>query len=288
MRWILAASALLAAGTAQAADDPLLKPILPDYAKRWMAPQGPVHVYGNTWLVGTAGIDIGLIRTKAGLILIDGAFPQAVPMIKANIRNLGLSVSDIKFILSTEPHWDHASGMAAIARDSGATVIASAQAAAVLRGADDPGDPQGALEHYPAPERIRIAKDGEPIVLGDVAVIPQFTPGHTTGSMSWTWRACEGTACKQLVFSSSLTAVAGDGYRFSDPAHEGRVALFRGSFARMRKLPCDILITAHPEQSGIAEKIAAGNFVDRNACRTYADAMEKRLDDQIAGEKPPR
>ncbi|NIJ08331.1 metallo-beta-lactamase class B [Sphingomonas vulcanisoli] len=285
MRWTMALAALLFAGSAQAQDDPLLKPILPDYAQRWMGPQGPVHVYGDVWLVGTAGIDVGLIRTKAGLILIDGAFPQAVPMIEANIRALGFSLKDVKFILSTEPHWDHASGMAALARDSGATVIASAAAAPVLRGAVDPGDPQGALEPYPAPPRIRTVRDGEAIELGGTTIVPRATPGHTSGSMSWTWRACEGGACKAMVFASSLTAVAGTGYRFSDPAHASRVAMFRTTFARMRGLPCDILITAHPEQSGIDKKIAAKDFVDPAACRTYAGAMEKRLDDQIAGEQ---
>ena len=285
MRWTLAAMAFLMSGAAKAADDPLLKPISPEYAQRWMGAQGPVHVYGDSWLVGTAGIDVGLIKTRAGLILIDGAFPQAVPMIEANIRALGLSLKDIKWILSTEPHWDHASGMAALARDSGATVVVSAAAAPVLRGAADPGDPQGALEPYPAPARIRTVRDGEPIRLGGVTVIPRATPGHTTGSMSWTWTSCEDASCKRIVFASSLTAVAGAGYRFSDPAHAGRVALFRDTFATMRALPCDILITAHPEQSGIDRKIAARNFIDPNACRAYADAMAKRLNDQIAGER---
>ena len=276
---------LLPSGPALATDDPLLKPISPDYAQRWMGPQGPVHVHGDFYLVGPAGIDVGLIRTKAGLILIDGAFPQAVPMIEANIRALGLHIRDIKFILSTEPHWDHASGMAAIARDSGATVLAGEAAAPVLRGAPDPGDPQGALEPYPAPARIRTVRDGEAIRLGGVTITARATPGHTTGSTSWTWDSCDGVVCKHIVFASSLTAVAGDGYRFSAPTHASRVAMFRASFARMRALPCDILITAHPEQSGLDRKIAAKSFVDPAACRGYADAMEQRLDDQIVKER---
>lgn len=82
------------------------------------------------------------IKTNAGLILIDGAVPQAVRDVEANIRALGFSIRDVKLILSTEPHFDHAGGLAALARDSGATVVASAPATTVLRtGGIDPADP---------------------------------------------------------------------------------------------------------------------------------------------------
>jgi metallo-beta-lactamase class B len=79
--------------------------------------------------VGFAGLGVALIHTSDGLILIDGGVPQAVPVVEANIRQLGFRLGDVRFILSTEPHWDHAGGIAALARDSGAIVIASAPAA---------------------------------------------------------------------------------------------------------------------------------------------------------------
>src|ERR1700761_1303501 len=121
------------AATSQQNDDPLLRPIAPDYAKRWLAPQAPLRVYGNSYMVGFGGLSVGLIKTDAGLILIDGALPQSVGEVEANIRQLGFDPRQIRYILSTEPHYDHASGIAALARDSGATVIASVPAAKVLR-----------------------------------------------------------------------------------------------------------------------------------------------------------
>src|ERR1700761_8661112 len=129
----LAAALAGSAATSQASDDPLLRPIAPDYAARWLTPQAPVRVYGNAWLVGFGGLSVGLIKTDAGLILIDGALPQSVGAVEANIRTLGFDPKQIRYILSTEPHYDHASGIAALARDSGATVIASVPAAKVLR-----------------------------------------------------------------------------------------------------------------------------------------------------------
>jgi metallo-beta-lactamase class B len=118
---------------AHEADDALTRAIAPDFAQRWLAPLPPARLHGDTYYVGFAGLGVVLIRTNDGLILIDGAVPQAVREVEANIRLLGFRVEDIRYILSTEPHWDHAGGIAALARDSGATVVASAPAAQAHR-----------------------------------------------------------------------------------------------------------------------------------------------------------
>ena len=217
-----------------------------------------------------------------------------MPSIEANIRRLGFRVSDIKLILSTEPHFDHASGLAALARDSGAIVVASAPAAQVLRagrsGADDPQ--AGSLAAFPAVKRIRVVKDGQLLRLGSTVVTAHATPGHTAGSMSWTWQSCEDGKCLAMVFASSLNPIAADGYRFSDPRHRSTVAAFRRTFNVVRALPCDILLTAHPDQSGGDVKFAEfrrsprpNPFIDPHACRAYADTLEAALDARLAKEK---
>lgn len=274
--------------------DPLLRPIAADYAKRWLDPTPPVRIFGNLYLVGFGGLNVGLIKTSAGLILIDGAVPQAVERIEANIASLGFKVRDIKYILSTEPHYDHASGIAALARDSGATVLSSAFAARELRaGKADPSDPQASvLESFPAPARIRAMKDGETIRFGDTVVTAVATPGHTLGSTSWTWRSCEGRDCKAAVFSASINPTSPDGYRFSDPAHAAILDAYRGSFHTFRTMKCDILITAHPQQSDGDVKLAAflraptpNPFIDPAACKVYADKHEALLTARLRKER---
>jgi metallo-beta-lactamase class B len=271
-------------------DAPLTRSPVPDYAKRWLTPQPLTRFYGTTYLVGFGALNVALIRTSAGLILIDGGVPQGVPDIEAKIRQLGLSIKQVKLILSTEPHYDHAGGIAALARDSGATVIASAPAAAVLRqGGGDPDDPQAAwLERFPGVARVRAVRDGEVIRLGDVAVTAHATPGHTLGSMSWSWKSCEGKACKTIVFASSLNPMAVDGWRFADPAHRRFVEAFRGTFARVKAMPCDMLISAHPGD-GDADRLAKlakartpHPFVDPGACRRYAARAEEALEKKLA------
>lgn len=291
---ILATILLGAPAWSRDGDDPLLRPIAPKYAARWLAPQKPARIFGNTYLVGFGGLNVALIQTKSGLILIDGALPQAVPEIEANIRSLGFSLKDIKFILSTEPHYDHAGGLAALARDSGATVVASVSAATVLRrGRSGKDDPQaGWLLDFPAVRNVRTIGNGERLSLGGTIVTARATPGHTPGSMSWTWRSCEADRCADMVFASSLNPMAADGYAFSDPAHRSLLAGFRRTFATMRNLRCDILLTPHPDQSGgdvkfrqLQQQPKTNPFLDTRACRDYADRFEQLLDERIASEK---
>lgn len=292
----------LLAGPASAADDPLTRPLAPQSASRWLGPQPPVRIHGNTYLVGFGGLNVAVIRTDAGLVLVDAALPQAVPQILANVRRLGFDPRDVKLILSTEPHFDHAGGLAALARDTGGTVVASAPAAEVLRaGRSGADDPQAAwLPEFPPVPQVRALRDGETLALGGVTITARATPGHTPGSMSWSWRSCEPDAgaasgCVDVVFASSLNPVAAEDYRYSDPAHGALAAAFRRTFASLRALPCDLLITAHPDQSGGDAKLARfrqqprpNPFLEPGACRDYAERYERAFDELLAKEAAAR
>lgn len=299
MRAFIAAAimSLIAATPAIAADDPLLRPIEPEYSKRFLTPAQPARIFGNTSLVGFGALSVAVIRTSAGLILIDGALPQGVADVEAHLRALGMDIRDVRYILSTEPHYDHASGLAALQRDSGAVVLAGAAAAKTLRaGGIDPTDAQAPdLAPFPAPRAIRAVRDGEVIRLGDVAVKAIALPGHTPGSMAWSWTTCEGKHCARVVFAASINAVAPKAFRFSAPEHRALVASFRSSIARMRALPCDIVITSHPDNSDGDKKLTAflqkstpNPWLDRNGCKKAADGYEQRLNARLAQEAQAR
>jgi metallo-beta-lactamase class B len=271
-----------AGGATQNADDPLTRPMATERAARWLAPVPAEKIFGNTYLVGFAGLSVVLIDTGAGLVLIDGALPQAAPMILANVRRLGFDPADIKFILSTEPHYDHSGGLAALARDTGATVVASARGADGLRaGAHLEDDPQLAYGGvWPAVAQVRVVADGEVIQLGHTAITARATPGHTMGSMSWSWQACEGETCKAVVFAASLNPVSADGYRYTAPASAPIVDGFAATYRLMDGLDCDILISAHPDNAG------EGRYNERpGACRTYVERSRGLLATRIANER---
>ena len=184
-----------------------------------------------------------------------------------------------------------------LARDSGATIIASAPAAKTLRqGHSDADDPQfGQLPNLPAVTGpLRVVKDGEAVRLGKVDVTAVATPGHAAGSTSWRWRSCEAGRCLNIVFASSINPVSVDGYRFSDPAHRAIVATFRQTIARVGALPCDILFTAHPDNSGGDVTFAQferhptpNPFIDPAACRKLSASYTSILDARLAREAKP-
>jgi metallo-beta-lactamase class B len=286
------------AGSPAGVDDPLLRPIAPDLAPLWLDRQAPVRVHGTTWLVGFTRLNIVLIDSGAGLILIDAGVPQGVPLLERTIAEAGFDVRDVKLILSSEPHYDHAGGIAALARDSGATVVASRPGAAILRaGRSGMEDPQRTtLFAYPPVARVRAVRDGEVVRLGNIRMTAHSSPGHTPGSMSWSWTSCDAEqGCASMVFAASLNSLTDGNYRYSDRGHEAVVRRFRRTFATIRALPCDILITGHPEHSDGAAKrdrLAAARdsdaFRSPDGCRNLADRYEAAFDSRLAQEAHDR
>jgi metallo-beta-lactamase class B len=129
--------------------------------------------------------------------------------------------------------------------------------------------------------------DGEIVRLGGLALTVHFTPGHSPGGSSWTWRACDGAACRTIAYADSLSAVARKGYRFSD--HPDRVAALRRSFATVGALPCDILVTPHPGASDLFPRLyGAKPLVDPGLCRAYAEGARRSLDTRLAAERRSR
>ena len=88
-------------------------------------PQQPFRIYGNSYYVGTHGLGSVLITSAAGHVLIDGDLPESVPQIVAHIRSLGFKAEDIKLIVNSHVHFDHAGGIAELQKLSGARVAAS-------------------------------------------------------------------------------------------------------------------------------------------------------------------
>jgi metallo-beta-lactamase class B len=251
----------------------------------WSDPAPPARIIANTYFVGTCGITAVLIASPQGHVVIDGGPADAAPLVAANIRRLGYRVEDVRFLLNSHEHVDHAGGLGALQQMSRAVMVARAPARVVLEsGQVDSADPQaGAIGGFPSVKVGRIVADGDVVRLGTLAITAHATPGHTDGGTSWTWRACEGGTCRTIAFVDSLTPVSAEGYRFTD--HPERVAPFRSTFDKVARLDCDVLITPHPSASNLFARIAGlAAFVDRGACAAYAGGAARRLDERLARE----
>src|SRR5215204_1841321 len=266
-----------------------------DNCPEWNKPQQPFRVYGNTHYVGPRGLTSILLTSQAGHVLIDGALPESAPQIVANIRSLGFRIEDVKLIVNSHVHFDHGGGISELQRLSGARVAASPWSAEVLtKTGVGKGDPQfGGLVPVALVPRADTLRDGQTLRVGDIKLTAHFTPGHTPGGTSWTWQSCEGGRCLNLVYSDSLTPVSAEGFRFSDSReYSNAVQDFEKSFAFLRAAPCDILLTSHPDASGLWQRLEGRQrgvrpdpLVAPNACKELAGRAAEQLRRRLESEK---
>ena len=266
-------------------DQPAKQPPQPtcSLCTEWNQPQQPFQIFGNTFFVGPRGLTSILITSPEGHILIDGAIAESATGIARHIRQLGFQLHDVKLILNTHAHHDHAGGIAALQRMTGATVLASPWSAKVfLSGGVAPDDPQfGDIRGIAPVREVHLLGNNQTLHLGSIAITAHSTPGHTPGGTSWTWISCQAGTCLHMVYADSISAVARKGWLFRQ--HPASVAAFETSFAFLESTPCDILITPHPTASTFADRMNGklSGPGDGNDCRRLAqagrDALKKRL-----------
>ncbi len=260
------------------------------YCETWNTPQTPYKVHGNTWYVGTKGLASLLVVTDAGLILIDGALAQSAHLIDANIREIGFDPLDIKYILNSHAHFDHAGGIAALQKFTEAQVLVSEGSMAVFQtGELAVSDPQYNFgveaNRFPVVLNVALIGNEETVTLGNTKLTAWYTPGHTAGGTTWTWVSCEESACLNIVYADSLSAVSANGFRFSDASSSADNARqISASASLIRKLPCDILLAPHPFLIKMNDKLSAraadpsiNPFIEVGACVAYADYFDAWL-----------
>lgn len=263
-------------------------PLLPQGGRyetpdEWRQPIAPIQLADHTWHIGTQGISALLVKTSEGAVLIDGGVQQADEMLLANMRALGVVPEDVKLILNSHAHADHAGPLAAIRHATGARMVANAESAVLLArgGMADLhfGDGIG----FPPVPTDRLVLDGEHVELGGIVFTAHFTPGHTPGSTTWSWQDARNGRLQRFVYADSLTA---PGYSLlGNPRYPRIVEDYRTSFALIRALPCDVLVTPHPDASG-------WNFARSDTpqerpmtCRQYADRAEENFDRQLQSQR---
>lgn len=288
---MLASAASLEAQAGDSSTRPYSAAECPPCAE-WNASTQPERLFGNTYYVGTRGLASLLIRSDSGHILVDAGLPESAPRIMESIRALGSRVEDIRLIVTSHVHYDHAGGVAAIQRASGARVAASPWSAKVLAmGKTLPDDPQYAIAlAYPGVTDTRVSEvnDGETLRVGLLAITAHFTPGHTPGGTTWSWRSCEKGDCRDFVYADSQTPVSAEDFRFSDSRSYPRaVQDFERSFSVLSALSCDILLTPHPAASRLWERVQSNALRDPEACRRYAATARNQLNRRLARERQP-
>ena len=232
----------------------------------WTRPQAPFPIAGPITYVGSEGIAAYLIRTSTGAILIDGTLAENAGMIERNIAAAGVRPQDVKFILVTHAHFDHAAGVAALKRATGARVAAGARDVRALETGTPPGETSYGVIRFPPVHVDRGVRDGDKVTLGNVTLTARATPGHTPGCTTWMMQIPAKPRPLDVVFPCSVS-VAGNRL-IGNRAYPGIVADYRRSIAMLGTLHADIVLPSHPE---LADVIVRGQRRKAGGTTAFVD-----------------
>src|SRR5690349_11464981 len=91
-------------------------------AKAHQSDVAPFRIAGNFYYVGREDVSIFLVTSPEGHVLIDAGYPYSPPFIAKSIQQLGFNIKDVKAILSSEAHLEHAGGLNELQEMSGASI----------------------------------------------------------------------------------------------------------------------------------------------------------------------
>jgi metallo-beta-lactamase class B len=249
---------------------PLSAILLAAAVAEWNRPVEPFKIAGNLYYVGANEITSFLIATPEGHIVLDGGFEETAPQILGNIRKLGFKPEDVRVLINSQAHYDHAAGFAALKKATGARLeVMAGDAEQIERGGI--GDfAFGDKFPFPPTKVDRILHDGDTVSLGGATLKAVLTAGHTPGCTTWTMTA----GGKRVVFVCSVTA---PGYTLTPPL----VEQYRKSFQILKALPCDIFLGSHGGFFDLDHKRKTGNFVDPDGYRQYLARSQAAFEKQV-------
>jgi metallo-beta-lactamase class B len=220
----------------------------------WLKPAEPVKLADNLYFVGTAGLSSFLLTSPKGHILIDAPMEQNVDAIERNIVKLGFKLRDVKILLNSHGHFDHAAGFARLKRDTGARLMISEGDRVSVETGTYLGSEDVAAMKFPPAKVDHVLKDGEQVRLGNIVLTANMTPGHTRGCTTWTFPVRIDKELHQAVLWCSTTVAANR--LVNRPQYPGIVADYRRSFVRLASMRADVFLAPHTDQFDFDAKIA--------------------------------
>ena len=247
----------------------------------------PFQIFDNVYYVGIDWVAAYLIETGDGLVLIDSLYGSWLPVLLNNIRELGFDPADVKYLINTHGHFDHAGGSALFQKVYGSRVVMTAEDWQVAQ-----AKPELAAFYMPTPRVDMVAEDGDTISLGDNTITLYKTPGHTEGVLSLGYTGKDGDD------THSILTLGGVGLNFSGIE---RTETYLDSYRRLQSMQDSFSVSLPNHQSMgrvfdrrdlLAQRQAgqAHPFVDKPGLSrdlaSFIAAAESKLELEKAGNAP--
>ena len=253
-------------------------------------PAAPYHIVDNVYYVGSRDLASLLVTTPEGHILIDGGYDTTVPIIRANVAALGFKLSDVRILLNTQAHFDHAGGFAALKRLTGARLMVSEADAGVIERGGRGDFLFGDTQPFPAAAVDRRLKDGDTVSLGGVVLTAHVTGGHTRGCTTWTWDAHEKGRTLHVVDVGGTSVLEGMNLA-GMPGYPSIGRDFARTFEVLSSLRVDVFLGAHASYFDGVEKAerlrrdpkGPNPFIDPDGYRAAVARWRERFEAARAG-----
>ena len=231
------------AGTSQPVRGPQATPDRSVWARE------PLKVFDNLYYVGERAYSAWAVTTSAGIIIIDPIYDYSVEeQVVGGLKKLGLDPAQIKYVVVSHAHRDHAGGAWYLQERFGARVLLTAPDWEML---------ERNTQNWPKPKRDMVVKDGQQLTLGDTTLTFIHTFGHTPGTMStivpvkdngkphvaalWGGTGFNFTITKEYPASHWFDAYIASAQRFREAA---------------AKAGADVFLSNHPSWDGSDDKQA--------------------------------
>jgi metallo-beta-lactamase class B len=258
----------------------------------WTRSFPPFRIIGNIYWVGSYDLSTYLITTPQGHILINTGVGDTALRIKASVEQLGFKLSDTRILTTTQGHYDHVAGLAALKRMTGARLVVSEAEKELLESGGKLdfrfGDTPGAqFEPVKVDSTFR---DNDTIALGGAMLTAHHHPGHTKGSTSFTLNVQESGKMYRVVIANMPSI--NPGVTVSGmPNYPGIADDYARTFKAQKDMAIDVFLASHASQFKLHEKYKPGDpsnpdrFVDPQGFKAAVEELEKAYRDQLARER---
>jgi metallo-beta-lactamase class B len=261
-------------------------------SNKWEGSFEPIRIFGNLYFVGTVPASTHIIDTGDGLIMLDAGYLEAKDEIISNMENLGLSVGDIKYILLTHGHVDHAGAARAMRELTGAKIAIGAADREYVNGENDLTYAREYEMTFDFFEPDILLADGDVITLGGTSIRAVATPGHTPGAMSYFFDVTDGCETFRAglhggMGTNTMTSEYLDKYSLPYTLRDD----FRRSMKRLAEERVDIFLGNHMQHNKTgekADKVRAGDkyaFVNPDEWSPYCLWCIENLNNMIEREE---
>jgi metallo-beta-lactamase class B len=251
----------------------------------------PYKAFDNVHYVGICWVSAWLITSSSGHVLIDTLYGPHTDAMLDNIRRLGFDPKDIKQVVITHGHFDHAGGAARLK-----ALLPGARFAMTAEGwreaAEGAAQSQSRPDRWTMIEPDQVLTDGQRLQVGGITLQAFETPGHTMGTASFAFDAFDGGRRHRAftVGGLGLNAIKGP----------EQVEAFIASVKRIRALteqqddPVTTHLTTHAFSNGLTEAKdllksrqpgAAHPLVDPQGFRQQLDGLQAGAERRLVAER---